>query len=196
MNHICRVPLSEVDFQKITAQQAQLDLRSIWGSVYDAMVGLMVTWALITVSIMCSSSERKLSANKKHSVKCVMIRDYYREARKGWPLLTVETEVNRDSKRTNDRGPSLVGSLVSSFRYNRFLSCLCCPSQPSTKIISLAVHFSSLLESLLGRRSAGSPVSVSLVMIHRREWGRKESGDKRNKDLSLLTVYTYTERQK
>jgi hypothetical protein len=29
--------------------------------------------------------------------------------REGWPLLTVETEVNGDSKSTNDRDPSLVG---------------------------------------------------------------------------------------
>ncbi len=27
----------------------------------------------------------------------------------GWALLTVETEVNGDSKSTNERGPSLVG---------------------------------------------------------------------------------------
>jgi hypothetical protein len=32
-----------------------------------------------------------------------------REAREGWPLLTEETEVNGDSKSTNERGPSLVG---------------------------------------------------------------------------------------
>jgi hypothetical protein len=36
-----------------------------------------------------------------------MQRDYSRE---GWPLLTVETEVNGDSKSTNERGRSL-GSL-------------------------------------------------------------------------------------
>ena len=35
-----------------------------------------------------------------------------RETREGWPLLTVETQVNGDSKRTNERGPSLVGSLA------------------------------------------------------------------------------------
>jgi hypothetical protein len=29
-----------------------------------------------------------------------------------WPLPTVEAEVNGDSKRTNERGPSLVGSLA------------------------------------------------------------------------------------
>ena len=34
-----------------------------------------------------------------------------RETRDGWPLLTVETDVNGDSKSTNERGPSLVGSL-------------------------------------------------------------------------------------
>jgi hypothetical protein len=39
---------------------------------------------------------------------------YPRETREGWPLLTVETEVNGDSKRTNKRGPSLVASLDSS----------------------------------------------------------------------------------
>ncbi len=32
-----------------------------------------------------------------------------RENREGRPLLTVETEVNGDSKSTNERGPSLVG---------------------------------------------------------------------------------------
>ncbi len=31
--------------------------------------------------------------------------------RLGWPLLTIQTEVKGDSKRTNERGPSLVGSL-------------------------------------------------------------------------------------
>ncbi len=35
-----------------------------------------------------------------------------RETRDWWPLLTVETEVNADSKSTNDRGPSLVAWLV------------------------------------------------------------------------------------
>ncbi len=36
-----------------------------------------------------------------------------RQTREGWPLLTVETEVNgyRYSRSTNERGPSLVGIL-------------------------------------------------------------------------------------
>ncbi len=33
------------------------------------------------------------------------------QAKEGWPLLTVETAVNGDSKRTNERGSFLVGSL-------------------------------------------------------------------------------------
>ncbi len=40
----------------------------------------------------------------------------------GWPLLTVETELIGDSKNTNERGPSLVGSLGLSARYKRFFS--------------------------------------------------------------------------
>ncbi len=38
-----------------------------------------------------------------------------RDTREGWPLLTVETEANGESKSTNESGPpSLVGSLGSS----------------------------------------------------------------------------------
>jgi hypothetical protein len=44
--------------------------------------------------------------------------------REGWPLLTVETNVNGDSRSTNERGRSSVGSLGSSYRCIRFLSCL------------------------------------------------------------------------
>jgi hypothetical protein len=39
-----------------------------------------------------------------------------RETREGWPLLTVETEVNRDSKSANERGPSLVGLVRWAYR--------------------------------------------------------------------------------
>jgi hypothetical protein len=49
--------------------------------------------------------------------------------------LTVETEVNGDSKRTNARGPFLVSSLglLCKYKYTIFLSCLGCSSRPSTK---------------------------------------------------------------
>jgi hypothetical protein len=50
------------------------------------------------------------------------------ETREWWPLPTVETEANGDSKsRKNERCPSpLVGSLGSSCRFKRLLSCLGC----------------------------------------------------------------------
>ncbi len=47
-----------------------------------------------------------------------------RETREGWPLLTVETEVNGDSKSTNEKSPSLVGFLGLPCRFTRFLFCL------------------------------------------------------------------------
>jgi len=49
-----------------------------------------------------------------------------RETREGWPLLTVGTEVNGDLKSTNERDPSLVGSLGLPYRYKIFLFCLGC----------------------------------------------------------------------
>ncbi len=52
---------------------------------------------------------------------------------RGVALLIVETEVNRDSKRTNERGSVLVGSLGLSCLYKRFLFCLSCSSRPGTK---------------------------------------------------------------
>ncbi len=54
------------------------------------------------------------------------------ETREGWSLLTFETEVNGDSKSTNERGPSLVGSLGLLCRYKRFCFCLVFSSRPST----------------------------------------------------------------
>jgi hypothetical protein len=56
-----------------------------------------------------------------------------REIGDGWPLLTVETVVNGNSKRTNERGPFLVGSLGLSYWYKRILFCLDCSSRLSTK---------------------------------------------------------------
>ncbi len=46
-------------------------------------------------------------------------------------MLTVETEVNGDSKSTNDRGPSLVSSICLLCRYNRFLFSPGCSSRPN-----------------------------------------------------------------
>ncbi len=38
--------------------------------------------------------------------------DTARETREGWPLLTVETEVNEDSKSTNEREGSFLGWFI------------------------------------------------------------------------------------
>ncbi len=60
--------------------------------------------------------------------------DKDRETREEWPLLTVETELNGDSKRTNERGPFLVCSFGLPCRYKIFLFCVGgCSSRPSTK---------------------------------------------------------------
>ncbi len=56
-------------------------------------------------------------------------------------MLFVETEVNGNSKTTNER----VGSLGSSCRYKRLLlSCLRCSEQPSTRYFFFAVHYFNL----------------------------------------------------
>jgi hypothetical protein len=88
----------------------------------------------------------------------------------GWPLPTVDIiETNGDSWSTYERGPSSVGSLGSSCRYNRFRAYLGCSNQPSKKYFSLTAHFFILLVPVaqhLGHWAdsrAVSPVSVSLV---------------------------------
>jgi hypothetical protein len=62
----------------------------------------------------------------------------------GWPLLTVETEVNGDSKCTNERGPFLVGSLGLSCRHKKFLfliSALAALVGPVQNVFFLTVHY-------------------------------------------------------
>ncbi len=44
------------------------------------------------------------------------LEDLIRKTREGWPRLTVDTVANGDSKSTNERVPSLVGSLGLSCR--------------------------------------------------------------------------------
>ncbi len=61
---------------------------------------------------------------------------YSRETREGWTLLTVEIEVNGDSKSTNERGPSLAGSSESSCRYKRLF-------YPAIALVSPVQFFSS-----------------------------------------------------
>jgi hypothetical protein len=86
-----------------------------------------------------------------------------RDTREGWPLLTVDTEVNGDIKRTNERGPFLVGSLGLSCQYKRFSFCLGYSSRPCTKYCFPHCTLFQLLcphrpASWAGNR-AGSPIS-------------------------------------
>ncbi len=92
--------------------------------------------------------------------------------------MTVKTEVNGDSKRTNDNGPSLDGTLDSRalvpVQYIDFCPALAALVSPVQILFSqqYIFHFISLHrhETWAGRR-AGSPVSVSL--------SREKKGPKR-----------------
>ncbi len=56
-----------------------------------------------------------------------------KETREGWPLLTVETKVNGDTKRTNKRCHFLGWFVVLVVPVQEILFCLGCSSRPSTK---------------------------------------------------------------
>ncbi len=82
-----------------------------------------------------------------------------RETREGWPLLTVETGANAwGLLKTNEGGPSLVGSLGSSCQYKRFLA-LSALDSTEQNIFFLTVYFfnfcvpDSPSPSNLGRQS-------------------------------------------
>ncbi len=85
----------------------------------------------------------------------------HRETRECWPLLSVETEVNGDSKGTTERGHSLIGSLDLSCRYKGILPYFGCSIRPSNKI------FLSPSPSKLGTRQASvlGRLSFSLVCV-------------------------------
>jgi hypothetical protein len=88
-----------------------------------------------------------------------------REKREGWTLLTVETKVNGDSKSTNERGSSLVGSLGLSRRYKRFLFCLGCSSLSSTKYFFLTVHLCINLFVLTAQQAGKAAVLGRLSLV-------------------------------
>jgi hypothetical protein len=83
------------------------------------------------------------------------------ETREGWPLLTVETDVNGSSKSANERGPSLVGSLGLPCQYKKFLPCLGCSSRPRpSKIFFPSSYIPSSL-SQTGQAVVQGRLSVS-----------------------------------
>jgi hypothetical protein len=71
------------------------------------------------------------------------------ETREGWPLLTVETEMNGDSKKTNDRGPHRM---------------VCWTCHAGTIDFSLALAALVSPPATWAGRRAGPPISVFLVL--------------------------------
>jgi hypothetical protein len=85
-----------------------------------------------------------------HSSKIIYIGglvDASRETREGWPLLTVETEVNGDSRSTNERGASIVPGWFVGLRSSNFTNfvmksaafdCAYCRKGPAFRFLSFA----------------------------------------------------------
>jgi hypothetical protein len=97
-----------------------------------------------------------------------------RDTREGWPLLTVETEVNWESKSANERGPSFAGLLGLSCRYSTryFCSALAALVGPVQNIFSSPCTISILLSpspSKMGRQPCWvACLSVSSLVIRQR----------------------------
>ncbi len=92
-----------------------------------------------------------------------------RETAEGWPLLTVETAVNGDSKSTNERCPSFVGSSDLSCRYKRVLFCLHCHNRPIAKKkftspYSISIYLSSSPSKLAGQEAVLGRLSLSMCL--------------------------------
>ncbi len=72
-----------------------------------------------------------------------------RETREGRPLLTVETDANRDSKSANERRcPAMAGSFGSSCGYKRFSPALAALVGPVQNVFfphqyTISVHLST-----------------------------------------------------
>ncbi len=89
---------------------------------------------------------------------------------RGGPLLTVETEVNGDSKSTYERSPSLVGSLGLSYRYKRFLLCLGCSSQLRRKYFfphSILFQFLCPIDQQAGQTAVLGRLSLNMCLWYR-----------------------------
>jgi|688.fasta_scaffold460044_2 hypothetical protein len=64
-----------------------------------------------------------------------------RETREGWPLLTVKTEANGDSKSTNERGPSSVTVIGFLMPVQAIFVLLAAVVGPVRNIFFLSVHY-------------------------------------------------------
>ncbi len=90
------------------------------------------------------------------------------QTREGWTLLTVKTEANGNSKRTNEKGPSLIGSLSWRAGTIDFCSALAALVGPGQNMFFLTVHYFILISlspspCKLGRQSCG--VACLLVCV-------------------------------
>jgi hypothetical protein len=82
----------------------------------------------------------------------------------GWPLLTVETQMNGDSKSTNKRCPSLVASLGLPCRYKRFLFFLGCSSRHTTIYIFSSPNIMSIILSPSPSKLGRNPCWVACLL--------------------------------
>ncbi len=78
--------------------------------------------------------------------------------------MPVETEMNGDSKSTNERCRSLVGLLGLSCRYKRFLFCLGCSSRPSTKYFFSLSQFLCTHRQQAGQAAVLGRLSISMCL--------------------------------
>ena len=106
-------------------------------------------------------------------------REYTRETREGWPLLTVEAKANQGVS-TYERGPSLVGSLGLSCQYKRSVSYLVWSSRPvqNTSFLTVHYYFTSFVPIAQLAGQAVVPVRLSLNMCH---WNTLSYGRYRTK---------------
>jgi hypothetical protein len=83
--------------------------------------------------------------------------DVSRETREGWPLLTVETEGNRDSKRTNEGVLTWLVRWAYRAGTRDFCSALAALVGPVQNIFFLTIHFFNSFVPIA--QQAGSIVS-------------------------------------
>jgi hypothetical protein len=96
--------------------------------------------------------------------KFVDFMDFMQVPAEGWPLLTVETQMNGDSKSTNKRCPSLVGSLGLPCRYKRFLFFLGCSSRHTTTYIFSSPNIMSIILSPSPSKQGRNPCWVACLL--------------------------------
>jgi hypothetical protein len=130
----------ELDLLCTQPERPEVGLSLLTVETVVKMGGVGGFWVCVTAELACTQTER------------------YQRGVAPSLLTAVETEVNGDSKSKNERGPSLVGSLGSSYQYKGILSYLGCSMvSPEEIIFFLTLHYFNLCvtpsPSNLGRQS-------------------------------------------